>query len=470
MLSAIHENRAAVHPDADAFLESGPDRSIRPEIFGIPFQGQVIIYAPLKRMAFLGNEALAGLIKDLAEENHGPAQDSDSTKQAIDFINKTNILAPDPVLPDDEETRVYRPICTTLFLTNQCNLRCIYCYADAGKEKPLDMPLDLALQAVDLVYGNALERGLDSFEVGFHGGGEPTLNWKVLEAVVEAAGKKSLRPAVTMSSNGCYTGEKLAFILDHFTGLSLSFDGPPEIQNQQRPQKDGSASFKQVMQTIAAFDRRNFNYSIRMTATPATLAQMPQAVEFLCSHTGVKQVQVEPAFARGRGKAVAVRAKEGNAFIRYFKQAYEIASAQGVHFFYSGARLEGLTRRFCTAPHEALVLLPSGEVSACFEVHNLKHPLASSLIIGKLNAGGLDLRTERWQCIMARQADAIPFCHDCFCKYHCAGDCLGKTFDAQDRAGFRPSVRCRINRELLKYLLAKKIAAQAGLWLGAVNP
>jgi uncharacterized protein len=354
-------------------------------------------------------------------------------------------------------------------MTNRCNLRCIYCYADAGREKPVNMPLGLALQAVDLVYENAVGRGLASFEIGFHGGGEPTLNWKVLTAAVAAAEKKSLKAAITMSSNGCYPEEKTDYILDHFTGLSLSFDGPPEIQNRQRPQKDGSASFRQVMRTIAAFDRKKFNYGIRMTVVPDSLNQMPQAVAFLCSHTGVKQIQVEPAFARGRGKTMAVRAKEGRAFIAGFKQAYEIAAAKGVAFFYSGARLEGLTQRFCTAPHEALVLLPTGEVSSCFEVHNLKHPLAGSLIIGQLAETGLELRVQRWQCIMARKVDAIPYCRDCFCKYHCAGDCLGKTFDAKNSAGFRPSVRCRINRELLSYLLAKKVAAHAGLWLGTAQ-
>ena len=458
MLSAIHQN-------ADQVFPAQAGQPARPEIFSIPFQGQTIIYAPLKRLAFMGNAALAGLVLDMAE-GRVRSQPSLVTEQAIDFINKTNMLAPDPPLSTSTDSTAYRPGCATLFMTNRCNLRCIYCYADAGKEKPVNMPLDLALRAVDLVHENAVGRGLASFEIGFHGGGEPTLNWKVLKAVVAATEKKSLKAAITMSSNGCYTAEKLAFIQDHFSGLSLSCDGPPEIQNRQRPQKDGSASFRQVMRTIAAFDRRHFNYGIRMTIVPATLSQMPQAVEFLCSHTGVKQIQVEPAFPRGRGKAVAVRAKERDAFVRSFKQAYEIAEARGVSFFYSGARLEGLTQRFCTAPHEALVLLPTGEVSACFEVHNLKHPLAGSLIIGKLGESGVELRAQRWQCIMARQVDAIPYCRDCFCKYHCAGDCLGKTFDAKNAAGFRPSVRCRINRELLSYLLAKKVAARAGLWLG----
>jgi len=318
--------------NADQVFQAQTGQPAQPEIFGIPFQGQTIIYAPLKRLAFMGNSALAGLIRDLVEGRQRPSP-SPTIDQAIDFINKTNILAPDPPLTIETESPVYRPGCATLFMTNRCNLRCIYCYADAGREKPVNMPLGLALQAVDLVYENAVGRGLASFEIGFHGGGEPTLNWRVLTAAVAAAEKKSLKAAITMSSNGYYSAEKLAFILDHFTGLSLSFDGPPEIQNRQRPQKDGSASFRRVMRTIAAFDRRGFNYGIRMTMVPESLKQMPQAVAFLCRQTGVKQIQVEPAFARGRGKTLAVRAKEVRAFADAFKQAYEIAAAQGVSFF-----------------------------------------------------------------------------------------------------------------------------------------
>lgn len=308
MQEALAQQRMISDPGFSRYPTPDQDAVGRPEIFAIPFAGKMIIYAPLKRLAFLGNIDLAELIGQLVEGRR-PDQNSATLSQAIDFVKQTGILVPDPVLVENGSLEVYRPGGTTLFLTNRCNLRCIYCYADAGSERPLNMPLDLALQAVDLVCRNAIKRGLPSFEVGFHGGGEPTLNWKVLKSTVQAARKKSLPAVITMSSNGCYTKEKLVFILEHFTGLSLSFDGPPEIQDRQRPKKDGSSSFKEVMKTIAALDGKNFNYGIRITAVPDTIAKLPTIVEFLSTHTAVKRIQVEPAFARGRGKQVAVAAR-----------------------------------------------------------------------------------------------------------------------------------------------------------------
>ncbi len=45
----------------------------------------------------------------------------------------------------------------------------------------------------------------------------------------------------------------------------------------------------------------------------------------------------------------------------------------------------------------------------------------------------------------------VPFCRDCFCKYHCAGDCPAKRLAAfSGGMPTRVSGRCRISQELTK--------------------
>jgi uncharacterized protein len=204
------------------------------ELFSIPYGEKIILYAPLKQVAFLGNRELASLVAGL-----GPGREPDASSlrvsEAVAFIRRTGILDPDPTVPELEGAFRYEPVCATLFLTNRCNLRCVYCYADAGTEEPLGIPFGLARQAIDLVCDHAARRGLSSFEMGFHGGGEPTLQWETLEASVDHARSKSLRAVVSASTNGCWSSEQRAYLLDRFDGLSLSFDGPEEIQDRQRP-------------------------------------------------------------------------------------------------------------------------------------------------------------------------------------------------------------------------------------------
>jgi uncharacterized protein len=110
-------------------------------------------------------------------------------------------------------------------------------------------------------------------------------------------------------------------------------------------------------------------------------------------------------------------------------------------------------------------VLQGGEISTCFEVHNLEHPLAADFIFGRIVNGKAVIDEEKWRKVVSRSIENIPYCEDCFCKYHCAGDCLSKTFKVTGDSRFKPSPRCKVNRELTKYFILKKIARNNGLWI-----
>ena len=42
----------------------------------------------------------------------------------------------------------------------------------------------------------------------------------------------------------------------------------------------------------------------------------------------------------------------------------------------------------------------------------------------------------------------LDYCSDCFCKWHCAGDCISKVFDRSGSFNHEGSSRCELNREL----------------------
>src|ERR1035441_3651719 len=74
-----------------------------------------------------------------------------------------------------------RPTVATLLLTSACNLRCRYCYAAAGERPPAFMQSATARRAIDFVAANGVAAGATSFEVAYHGAGEPALHWRLLE-------------------------------------------------------------------------------------------------------------------------------------------------------------------------------------------------------------------------------------------------------------------------------------------------
>lgn len=79
----------------------------------------------------------------------------------------------------------------SLFLTQSCNLKCIYCYGDWGRYGAGgNMEEKTAFQAVDWLLEQSEKT--KKLHVGFFGG-EPFLNFLLMKAVVEYAEKRAQR-------------------------------------------------------------------------------------------------------------------------------------------------------------------------------------------------------------------------------------------------------------------------------------
>ncbi len=454
-------------------------------IYYIPFEDQFIIYRPLRPLAFLGNLALVSYLQQRIAGDIERDTNTESLLDAVDFWE------PDPLPPEEwVPTPDHRPSAGVLLMTSACNLRCTYCYAFGGEGPLRQMTLPLARTVIDTVSQNALLNGEDEFSLTFHGGGEPTVNWEVLTGAIEYAMQKELPCKINMATNGIYSQEKLDFIIQHFSEVSLSFDGMEEIQNQQRPKAGGLSSYEAVMQTIRAFDEHNFAYGVRMTVTPEFFSKMAQNVEFLCQETSCRGVQIEPTYTGERGGHADPDPAQSLAFIEGFQEAFEMACRYGMPLSYSGARPLVISTSFCKAASQALVVTPEGHLVTCFEVHDETHPLSEAFTVGKISPTDADgkllttLEEENLLPILGQNEARVQVdhhaltefarkeiekreeCQACFCYWHCAGDCATRR-NASATADFG---RCHVNRELTKDQLAWYIAASGGVWRGNESP
>jgi uncharacterized protein len=435
-------------------------------MYTIPYQGKLIIYRPLQRLAFIGNPAMARLCEKLSEANTAAGRADDETSL---FLRAVGFFEED-VPPADSmaATDVFQPTVCVLFLTEACNLRCVYCYAHGGSEREAKaLPLPLARAAMDTVCRNALDRGHDHYSLCFHGGGEPTLAWSALKGCVAHARKSPLRAKINLTSNGVWTETQRAWILDNIDEISLSFDGLPAIQDEQRPRRNGQGSHSSVARTLQALDRKGIAYGIRVTVTDQSLARIPETIEYLCQETGANAFQVEPAFAHGRARLEQRELRQHAEFARYFMEGYDIACRHRRHMYYSGARPWLLTDRFCDAFSSALIVGPDGFLTACYEICNRRHELAGDFIFGNLDAGGaIHIDTGVRQGFLAKIDERRQTCKSCFCFYHCAGDCPSKTFSGRADGHLRHGSRCELNRTLTGELIVRYIEEGGGVWQG----
>lgn len=434
------------------------------EIFTIPVQDKFILYRPLLQLAFVGNRPMADLTLRLAHHKSFPDL-SGQDDEAAAFLKSIGFLRPDPSPPQPPNS-TYHPTMAVLLLTNRCNLRCTYCYANGGEEPVEDLSLALARAAIDYVYQNAVEQERPYFDLTFHGGGEPVQAWKTLQEATNYARSKTLSCRVSMVSNGIWSTRQQAWILKNLNSVSISLDGGPETQDQQRPFASGRGSFKAVMRTIEALDRAKFPYGVRMTAMAPWRSQLPEDVRFICEETGCPAMQVEPAFNAQRGEHRGPTEVESEAFVAAFMEAFEIAKRAGRQLTYSGARPWLLTQTFCTAPYGALIANPAGNLVTCYEIASKSHSLAKMSTIGCIVGGQVMVDDQARRAFLAYLEQKQTRCRDCFCYWHCAGDCYTRSFSAEADNTQTPSPRCVMNREITARILLWYIMAGDGIWRG----
>lgn len=432
----------------------------------IPYEDKYVIYQPLKKLAFITNAGMVNLIQRCIDR---PAVDPETkSSDAWKFLDNIGFFEPDPEAPPEPDPMEnFKPDVAVLFLTTRCNFRCVYCYASAGEAEFENLPLEKGCLAIDNVYENAVEQGMDRFTLAFHGGGEPSLEYDKIKKLVDYAGKKDIPCFTNLTTNGYWSGGRRDWFFQNINEFSISFDGLREIQDRQRPLASGRGSYAGVMDTIRAMDDRSITYGIRLTVMDDGIENLPKNIDFLCRETGCSTFQVEPAFNHGRAHENHNALTNQDRFIKAFLKAYDIAFESDRHIYYSGARPWAVTSVFCRAQEKALIVGPDGFLTACYEVYSTDHPMAPQFILGRLGDDGKVLidhakREALYRDIQKRR----EACRNCFCYWHCAGDCPSKTFPIQESDGLWNNERCDMNREITLELILRRIAYGNGLWTG----
>jgi uncharacterized protein len=447
-------------------------------IFIIPYDDNYVIYAPLIQFAFIGNGATVNYLYNL---NHKIKEVGKEKKELNNFLINNGLLTVNSnairkkkLIKKNEDT-VFSPTDLTLFLTSKCSLKCIYCYASSKKENAVNMDMDAAKASIDMIVSNALSLGKKRIVLNYHGGGEPTQYWtgilKTFEYAKKLAIKNNLELNSYIATNGTIGVVKMKWIAENLNGASISLDGNKFSHETQRPFFNGKSSFKTVTRSIRYFDKVRFPYGIRMTVTNKTIHKLPQSIFYLFMNFRPSNVQVEPVYNLGRALSenLHIPAKD---FISSFREAKFIAEKLNGNILFSAARQDLITNSFCQCCGNGFCLTGKGFVSSCFEVFENDAPYAEKFIFGSFNNqhGTFNLNLDVLKNIQKEMKSEKKKCDNCFCLFHCAGDCFYKK-QHNDISGKRMnSERCEITRALVLDQILNKIISSGGLyWKGCVE-
>jgi uncharacterized protein len=415
---------------------------------------------------------MAGLLTELKSN---PPDQVNSGLPGISILFQLGLLS-DSAFPDLRPIRRsqhFTPTHVALFPTNACNLNCSYCHASANEGPRLTLPWTIAQNAMDLVIRNTLRLHQSTVGLTLHGGGEPSIEWNLVQSVIryfrKQAERSKLQSVVSLATNGVMSPDRARWIAESCDSLTLSLDGLPEDHNRFRMTASGQPTYDNVIKTAKVFDSVGASYGVRMTVAHSWVERLPDAVGCTLRDLKVREIQVEPLSAKGRAGRFMLLPPEASRFVEAFRRADEVARQFQRSLKYSGARLGIVTDRFCEGVGHSFAVTPAGDVSCCYEITDRQHPSHRRYLWGRFNdeTTSFDFDEETRVAQLDWAVDHQSRCADCFCKWTCAGDCPMKREPFDEHSAPYSSSRCVITRALTHDQLLR--AVQDGKALGLVT-
>jgi uncharacterized protein len=206
-----------------------------------------------------------------AKVDAGTAEALRSGREDLPEIT-ARIGPPRPITQSKEpEWRFAPPDKIVLMLTYACNMACRYCYQGGIPDvRETDMPEEVARRAIDWLIeqsGSAPEIGIGWF------GGEPLMKFAMIRKTAAYAEEKAASAGKrvrfgTMTNGLPLTEEVIEFLAGKQAEVTVSFDGPPEVQNANRPLKNGAPSYSVIAPRLKALTKRYPGAAMRVTLLP----------------------------------------------------------------------------------------------------------------------------------------------------------------------------------------------------------
>ncbi|HVX16140.1 MAG TPA: radical SAM protein [Pirellulales bacterium] len=337
-------------------------------------------------------------------------------------------------------------------LTHNCNLRCVYCYT--GAKFASGMTDDVADRGADFALAEARQQGVGHLEIIFFGG-EPLMKLDLLcriaDRLHDAAGR--LRTSFKMSTNGTLlTARAVEELAKRRVYVSISLDGPPELQAMQRPFAAGHDTTAALAGAIdGAIDRLlrwNPCANAHCVITPSTAGRLDTSVQWI--------------FARGFAyvsTALDYSANWTRANLKELESAYKrlagwyfdrTLSGEKLYLSCFDDRIHSRTRgplersERCHIGHRQFSIAPSGRLYPCVQFVREDEDL--SLALGDVFAG---FDSQRRATLAACSEQPKPECGGCALADRCSSWCACVNWQSTGRVDRASPLLCEHERLLM---------------------
>jgi len=337
--------------------------------------------------------------------------------------------------------------------TFDCNLRCIYCYARGGEDKAA-LPLAIAKHAVDWTARKTKNPHTVPITIYFVGGGEPFMNFRVMDDICRYARERFAGIEIVVVSNGIHSQKQRQWLIDNRVSTRISFDGVMQATN--RPLAKNGTSEVIVEQTITELVAADVPLTVQLTITRNGTARMIESIERIAS-LGARYIKIEPVHHSVLSRGEQSLVPDLEEFVAMFLSSLKWITEHGLQVKIDNSFISRPTSGYYCGAGEGsnITVTPTGLITSCLEVARMSDAYADTMIYGHCTEDGqvvIDSNKRRF--LDRLHWRNYPNCPNCNLKLICGGGCpMQGGWDNDDL--LNPSAyTCRAHQMLLPKIFA----------------
>lgn len=344
-------------------------------------------------------------------------------------------------------------------VTYDCQLRCSYCSNNSTENSIYKTDLADVKVFINYLIKNVKIKRLinpesNTLTIYLSGGGEPTYDWHlfcdVVHLIRDLCGNNDIDCKINLTTNGILDESKARFIVNNIDSVMVSFDGHPDVQNENRRFFDKSKTADVVIDTIHNFDEENCNYSIRTTLWHNQLARLNDMFHFIYDNFhNFGTWSINPVVSAGRAKNYSTNVSDAE-IDRFFSYYINIKEEAIAKYAKSNLGLLFITNELCgiicgIADANSPFLYPNKNIGICVDAADL------SPVVGRISDGKVVLKQSYSKDIFMKYCERYNSCKGCVAFRFCAGGCPIKRMRKNNIAS--SDFECAVTKKYYQYLL-----------------
>ncbi len=304
-----------------------------------------------------------------------------------------------------------------MFLTNDCNLSCPYCFVKKSGKR---MSSNTAKATIDFMLSQARHTnriGITLF------GGEPLLEFGLVKKLVKYAREKekehNKRIEIGITTNGTlFTREIMDFLRENDIGLVFSFEG----DEKRMVKVKGKQAYEKCLWAVGELKKRDFSLAARVTVEPSDL----RLADF-----------AQHIFGLGFSYAAFVPVAE----MKWDQEKTDRALMELAEYYISQARQGSIPKLpyinrllgirhgtvkpkgiFCGIGRASIAVTADGEILPCHRAEAWEH----DFVLGNVFDGKID--EKKLNPFLEYGRNDFIGCDGCGARPYCSGSCLATAY------------------------------------------